>query len=265
MACAQNARKVHVTPCRACRKHRVAVSYPIQCRGGGGRSKGENTPGIERWIERTIRRETGSSAHLIAGLCKPSLPYTDTPDGSRPVWLGVTYSVTRSQTIAHKLALMSCQSIANRQTPRSQASRSCVPEPFAHRQPFCEQSRAHSECRPQAVWLDSVGRQGRQACIQTHASACRGSRERVMYDMNGHSGFGPCHPFVAPGPTTSPPVKQLSVFARLPHFIREDLSTGYGLRFSTEIYGSKREKTVVRKYLHEACFFVIHKSPPTIS
>ena len=32
---------------------------------------------------------------------------------------------------------------------------------------------------------------------------------------------------------------------------REYLSTGYGLRFSTEIYGSKREKTVFHEYLHE--------------
>ena len=36
--------------------------------------------------------------------------------------------------------------------------------------------------------------------------------------------------------------------------IRGDLSTGYGLRFSMEIYGSKREKTVFREYLQEACF-----------
>ena len=37
-------------------------------------------------------------------------------------------------------------------------------------------------------------------------------------------------------------------------FLREDLSTGYGLQFSTEIYGSKREKTVFHKYLQETCF-----------
>ena len=36
--------------------------------------------------------------------------------------------------------------------------------------------------------------------------------------------------------------------------VREDLSTGYGLRFSTETYGSKREKTVFQEYLQEACF-----------
>ena len=36
--------------------------------------------------------------------------------------------------------------------------------------------------------------------------------------------------------------------------ISEYLSTGYGLRFSTEIYGCKREKTVFREYLQEACF-----------
>ena len=37
-------------------------------------------------------------------------------------------------------------------------------------------------------------------------------------------------------------------------YLREYLSTGYGLRFSTEIYGSKREKTVFHEYLQEACF-----------
>ena len=36
--------------------------------------------------------------------------------------------------------------------------------------------------------------------------------------------------------------------------LREYLSTGYGLRFSTEIYGSAREKTVFHKYLQEVCF-----------
>ena len=36
--------------------------------------------------------------------------------------------------------------------------------------------------------------------------------------------------------------------------MREDLGTGYGLRFSAEIYGSKREKTVFHKHLQEACF-----------
>ena len=36
--------------------------------------------------------------------------------------------------------------------------------------------------------------------------------------------------------------------------IREDLGTEYRLRFSTEIYGSKREKTVFHEYLQEACF-----------
>ena len=35
---------------------------------------------------------------------------------------------------------------------------------------------------------------------------------------------------------------------------RGDLSTGYGLRFSTEIYGSKWEKTVFHEYVQEACF-----------
>ena len=30
--------------------------------------------------------------------------------------------------------------------------------------------------------------------------------------------------------------------------LREDSSTGYGLRFDTEIYGSKREKTVFHEY-----------------
>ena len=36
--------------------------------------------------------------------------------------------------------------------------------------------------------------------------------------------------------------------------LREYLSTGYGMRFSTEIYGSKREKTVFHQDLQEACF-----------
>ena len=36
--------------------------------------------------------------------------------------------------------------------------------------------------------------------------------------------------------------------------VREDSSAGYGLRFSTEIYGSKGEKTVSHEYLQEACF-----------
>ena len=35
--------------------------------------------------------------------------------------------------------------------------------------------------------------------------------------------------------------------------LREDLNTVYGLRFSTEIYGSKQEKTVCHEYLQEAC------------
>ena len=36
--------------------------------------------------------------------------------------------------------------------------------------------------------------------------------------------------------------------------LREDMSTWYGLRFSTEIYVSKREKTVFHKYLQETRF-----------
>ena len=38
--------------------------------------------------------------------------------------------------------------------------------------------------------------------------------------------------------------------------LREYLSTGYGLRFSTEIYGSKWEKTVFHEYLQEYCFVI---------
>ena len=38
--------------------------------------------------------------------------------------------------------------------------------------------------------------------------------------------------------------------------VREDLSAGYGLRFSAEFYGSKREKTVLHEFLQEACFIV---------
>ena len=36
--------------------------------------------------------------------------------------------------------------------------------------------------------------------------------------------------------------------------LRYYLSTGYGLRLSTEIYGSKQEKTVFREYLQETSF-----------
>ena len=36
--------------------------------------------------------------------------------------------------------------------------------------------------------------------------------------------------------------------------LREDLSTEYGLRFSTEIYGSRWAKAVFHEYLQEACF-----------
>ena len=32
------------------------------------------------------------------------------------------------------------------------------------------------------------------------------------------------------------------------------MGTGYGLRFSAEIYGSKREKTAFHENLQEACF-----------
>ena len=36
----------------------------------------------------------------------------------------------------------------------------------------------------------------------------------------------------------------------------EDLSMGYGLRFSMEIYGSKQEKTVFHENLQEYCFLL---------
>ena len=39
--------------------------------------------------------------------------------------------------------------------------------------------------------------------------------------------------------------------------LREDLSTEYGLRFSTEIYGSKREKTVFHEYIVQGACFVL--------
>ena len=42
--------------------------------------------------------------------------------------------------------------------------------------------------------------------------------------------------------------------------LREDLGTGYRLRFSTEIYGSKREKTVFHEYLQEACCVLTENS-----
>ena len=35
--------------------------------------------------------------------------------------------------------------------------------------------------------------------------------------------------------------------------LREDSSTGYGLRFSTDVYGSKQKTTVFHTYLQEAC------------
>ena len=41
---------------------------------------------------------------------------------------------------------------------------------------------------------------------------------------------------------------------RFPLSVREDLGTEYGVRLSTEIYGSKREKTVFRECPQEACF-----------
>ena len=41
---------------------------------------------------------------------------------------------------------------------------------------------------------------------------------------------------------------------------REDLSMGYGLRFSMEIYGIKQEKTVFHEYLQEACFVLTEMS-----
>ena len=42
--------------------------------------------------------------------------------------------------------------------------------------------------------------------------------------------------------------------------IRECLSTGYGLRFSTEIFGSKREKTVFHETYRKPVLF-LQKSP----
>ena len=46
----------------------------------------------------------------------------------------------------------------------------------------------------------------------------------------------------------------LLVCSDLKGMVREDLSTGYGLRFSTDIYGSKRGKHVFHEYLQEYCF-----------
>ena len=45
--------------------------------------------------------------------------------------------------------------------------------------------------------------------------------------------------------------------------IREYLRTGYGLRFSTEIHGSKRGKTFFHEYLQEYCL-VLQTSPNNI-
>ena len=39
--------------------------------------------------------------------------------------------------------------------------------------------------------------------------------------------------------------------------VREDLITGYGLRFSPEIYGSKREKTVSTNTYRKLVLFVL--------
>ena len=41
---------------------------------------------------------------------------------------------------------------------------------------------------------------------------------------------------------------------------KKGLEYGVRLRFSTEIYGSKREKTVFHEYLQEACFVLTESS-----
>ena len=47
--------------------------------------------------------------------------------------------------------------------------------------------------------------------------------------------------------------------------LREDLSTGYGLRFSTEVCGSEREKTVFHGSLQKTCFVTeISRKPPGV-
>ena len=42
--------------------------------------------------------------------------------------------------------------------------------------------------------------------------------------------------------------------------IRENLGTGYGLRFSAKIYGSKRERTVFHK-THRVLVLLLQESP----
>ena len=47
-------------------------------------------------------------------------------------------------------------------------------------------------------------------------------------------------------------MNHLQTFVNL--VLREYLSTGYGLRFSTQTYRSKREKTFFHESLQEYCF-----------
>ena len=46
---------------------------------------------------------------------------------------------------------------------------------------------------------------------------------------------------------------------------REDSTTGCGLRFSTEIYGSKRQRTVFHECLHKDCLVLTVEKSPKIS
>ena len=47
--------------------------------------------------------------------------------------------------------------------------------------------------------------------------------------------------------------------------LREDLSAGCGLRFSREVYGSKREKTVLREHVTGSFLLLLQRPPKEIS
>ena len=71
------------------------------------------------------------------------------------------------------------------------------------------------------------------------------------------------------GPLTGAPLFHSGkVASRSETCVREYLSTGYGLLFSTESYGSKRENTFSTNYPEEACFvteiFEHRRKPPGV-
>ena len=120
----------------------------------------------------------------------------------------------------------------------------------------------------------------------THCSASplRGTRRTPVALLNLVVGLGkesfPILLVVGLGKEAFPILRNFTY--RLPHplhlrnvvqvSLREGLrtgygvrGTGYGLRFYTEIYGSKREKIVFHEYLQEACFVLIVQTSPKIS